>query len=198
MTPDLLALFDFIKFSSQLRAVTRANNATPDRKESVAEHSWHLALTAWVLHEALQQEFGVTIAQDRIIKMCLMHDLVEIVVGDVSIFSPTLRDAAASQEEAAAQEIFAKLPPALGEEMLGLWHEFEAAETLEGKIARAIDRINPALMRLLTEQGWADANANVAWLDRIQLPRHEFSATMLELYQSIRAEALEKGLLPTE
>lgn len=198
MTPDLLALFDFIKFSSQLRAVTRANNATPDRKESVAEHSWHLALTAWVLHEALQQEFGVTIAQDRIIKMCLMHDLVEIVVGDVSIFSTTQREAAASQEEAAAQEIFAKLPPTLGAEMLGLWHEFEAAETLEGKIARAIDRINPALMRLITEQGWADANANVAWLDRIQLPRHEFSTTMLELYQSIRAEALEKGLLPTE
>jgi putative hydrolases of HD superfamily len=198
MTPDLLSIFDFIKFASRLRAVTRANNATPDRKESVAEHSWHLALTAWVLHDTFQQEFGVSIAQDRVIKMCLMHDLVEIVVGDVSIFSPTLREVAANQEEAAAQEIFAKVPPALGEEMLGLWHEFEAAETLEGKIARAIDRINPALMRLLTEQGWADANADSAWLDRIQLPRHEFSTTMLQLYQSVRDEAIAKGLLPTE
>ncbi|MEP7293665.1 MAG: HD domain-containing protein, partial [Chloroflexota bacterium] len=54
---DLPALFDFIKFSAQLREIVRNNNATAERKESVAEHSWHLALMAWVLHSAFEQEF---------------------------------------------------------------------------------------------------------------------------------------------
>ncbi|MEP7294470.1 MAG: HD domain-containing protein [Chloroflexota bacterium] len=195
MTPDLPALFDFIKFSAQLREISRNNNATAARKESVAEHSWHLALMAWVLHSAFEQEFGVSISQERIIKLCLMHDLVEIVVGDVSAWKPEARAAAANQEEAAAQGIFGRLPDALRDEMLGLWHEFENGATLEGKIARGIDRINPALMRMLTGQGWSDVNGDVSRLDTLQLPRLEFSTTFMELYESIKAESVASGLL---
>lgn len=79
--------------------------------------------------------------------------------------------------------------------MMDRWHEFEAGETLESKIARGIDRINPAIMRLTTGQGWLDVNGDVAHLDHIQLARVEFSSTLLELYNSVKEEALEKGLL---
>jgi putative hydrolases of HD superfamily len=195
MNSDLLPLFDFIKFSAQLRQVTRSNNATSDRKESVAEHSWHLALVAWLLHSAFENEFNVKISQERLIKMCLMHDLVEIVVNDVSAWKPAEREAAASQEEAAAQEIFSTLPSDLRDEMLNLWHEFESGETLEGKIARGIDRMNPALMRLLTGQGWSDVAGDVTRLDQLQLSRQGFSSTLMEIYNSIKSEALASGLL---
>ena len=195
MSTDLPALFDFIRFSALLRQVLRTNNATPDRKESVAEHSWHLALMAWMLHSTFEQEFGVPISQERLIKMCLMHDLVEIVVGDVPAWMTAQRVEISGDEEVAAQEMFARLPVDLQAEMLGLWHEFEASETLEAQIAKGIDRVNPALMRLLTEQGWSDMNGDVALLDRLQLPRVGFSAVLSELYESIKREALEKGLL---
>jgi len=188
-------LFDFIKFSAQLRFITRNNNATADRKESVAEHSWHLALVSWVLHKAFEEEFDIKISQERMIKMCLMHDLVEISVGDVSTWKPEERVGKASKEEAAAQQIFSKLPSDLADEMLSLWHEFEKGETLESKIARGIDRVNPALMRMLTGQGWSDVDGDVQHLDHIQLPRLEFSFILKELYESIKDESLAAGLL---
>ena len=191
----LTSLFDFIKFSAQLRSVIRNNNATPDRKESVAEHSWHLALISWVLHKSFEEEFGTKISLERMIKMCLMHDLVEINVGDASTWKPEERIDKESKEEASAQEIFSKLPTELGEEMLGLWHEFEKGETLESKITRGIDRVNPALMRMLTGQGWSDVNGDVRHLDQIQLPRVEFSNVLRELYESIKKESLAAGLL---
>lgn len=189
------SLFDFIKFSSKLRAVIRQNNATPDRKESVAEHSWHLALISWVLHESFEQEFKTKISQQRIIKMCLMHDLVEINVGDISTWKPEERTDKASKEEASAKEIFSRLTPKLSQEMLSLWHELEKGETLEAKIAKGIDRVNPALMRMVTGQGWGDVNGNVSRLDQIQLPRVGFSKTLKKLYESIKKEALSTGLL---
>lgn len=195
MYDELNALFEFIRFSAALRNVVRGNNATVDRRESTAEHSWHLALMAWTLHSAFEREFNVTISQERLIKMCLVHDLVEIVVGDVPVWNLVEREAIALQEEAAAQQIFATLPASLGAEMLSLWHEFEQGETLEAKIARGIDRINPALMRMLTNQGWHEVNVDAPQLDRMQLPRIEFSEVLKALYDSIKAEAFAKGLL---
>jgi putative hydrolases of HD superfamily len=195
MNSEMTALFDFIKFAAQLREIYRNNNATAERKESVAEHSWHLALMAWVLHEAFEKEFNLSISQERIIKMCLMHDIVEIVVGDVSVWKPMARVEVANQEEVAAQAIFARLPESLGAEMLALWHEFEDGATLEGKIARGIDRINPALMRLLTGQGWSDVNGDVQKLDALQLPRVGFSTVLSQFYEEIKAEAVSSGLL---
>lgn len=192
---NLVSLFDFIKFSSQLRSIIRNNNATPDRKESVAEHSWHLALISWILHNSFQDEFNIQISLERMIKMCLMHDLVEINVGDATPWKPIEREGKARKEEAAAQVIFSKLPSELGKEMLDLWHEFEKGETIESKIARGIDRVNPALMRMITGQGWSDINGDARHLDQIQLPRIEFSKILKELYESIKEESLSTGLL---
>lgn len=195
MDSDLDRLFEFIRFSAQLRQITRNNNATIDRKESVAEHSWHLALICWVLHDTFEKEFNVEISQDRLIKMCIMHDLVEINVGDANTWKADEQVGKASKEETAATHIFSRLPTNLAEEMLALWHEFEGGNTLESKIAKGVDRVNPALMRLLTKQGWSDVGGDSTKLDQIQLPRLEFSKTLMSLYKSIKEEALRVGLL---
>src|SRR5690349_19950564 len=110
--------------------------------------------------------------------MCVMDDIVEIVVGDASVCKALDRVETANKEEAAAQAIFAKLPEALEAELLDWWHEFEKGETLGGKIARGIDRINPAMMRLLTGQGSADVARTVEKLDALQVPRVEFSEVL--------------------
>ncbi|GDY31618.1 HD domain-containing protein [Gandjariella thermophila] len=188
------ALFEFVRYSARLREVSRHNEAVPGRRESVAEHSWHLALVCWVLHGEFEREFGTALDLTRMIKMCLMHDLVEIEVGDISAWHGDDRVKRAA-EDAAARRIFGTLPEELGGEFLRLWHEYESATTLEARLVRGVDRLNPALLRHLTGQGWSDVDAAAADLDALQLPRVGVSATLTELYHSIRRDAIAAGLL---
>ncbi|GDY53198.1 hypothetical protein SVIO_038210 [Streptomyces violaceusniger] len=71
-------LFDFIALTARLREIERANNATSERKESVAEHSWHLAMVSWILHAEFEREAGQRLDLTKMLKLCLMHDLVEM------------------------------------------------------------------------------------------------------------------------
>lgn len=200
MPGDLRAVFDFIAFSARLREVERHNNATADRKESVAEHSWHLAMVSWLLHQQFEREFGHALELERMLKMCLMHDLVEIEAGDPSAWATQhsaehTHDKARIEEEV-AQRRFTPLPGPLGTEFLDLWHEYEEGVTPEARLVRGVDRLNPALMRLLTGQGWQDVDADAAALDRLQLPRVQVSETLTALYEEVRDAAVERGLLP--
>jgi putative hydrolases of HD superfamily len=195
VTETRAALFEFIRFSARLREISRHNEAVPGRRESVAEHSWHLALVCWVLQAEFEREFGTSVDLGRMIKMCLMHDLVEIDTDDVSAWQAERYAGRAAAEDAAARRIFATLPGELAAEFLGLWEEYEAGATLEARLVRGVDRLNPALMRQLTGQGWSDVDASAADLDALQLPRVGVSATLTELYRSIRRDAVAAGLL---
>lgn len=199
MRDEIRAVFDFISFSARLREVERSNNATPERKESVAEHSWHLALITWVLHREFERELGRVLDLEKMLKMCLMHDLVEIEAGDPSAWStqhsPQLRHTKALIEEDVARRRFSALPGELSSEFLDLWHEHEAGTTPEARIVRAVDRLNPALMRYLTGQGWRDVGADAEALDHLQLPRLEVSETLTAMYRMVRDDAVARGLL---
>ncbi|KUL38487.1 phosphohydrolase [Streptomyces sp. NRRL F-4489] len=196
MNDHLRDKLDFIFFTARLREVERHNNATATRKESVAEHSWHLALITWILHRDFEQEYGCALDLEKMLKMCLMHDLVEIEAGDPSAWNAHQhgQDKARIEEEV-AQRRFAPLPGGLGAEFLALWHEYEAGETNEARIVRGVDRLNPALMRFLTGQGWQDVNADADALDRLQLPRVQASETLTAVYEEIRDAAVRQGLL---
>ncbi|WHT22942.1 HD domain-containing protein [Crossiella sp. CA-258035] len=201
MTSTLDRLYSFMQFSARLREVQRHNRATPDRAESVAEHSWHLALICWLLRGEFEREFGTPVDLDKMIKMCLLHDLVEIDTGDPSAWrtdgaaegSAEAKRQKALAEEQSAQQRFGSLPEPIGSEMLAVWHEHEAGQTLEARLVRAVDRLNPALMRHLTGQGWSDVGATAADLDNLQLPRLSVSTTLTGLYQRVRAAAVESG-----
>ncbi|GLW18738.1 hydrolase [Streptomyces sp. NBRC 13847] len=195
MENNLREVFDFISFTARLRDVERHNNATPSRKESVAEHSWHLALISWILHREFERESGRKLDLEKMLKMCLMHDLVEIEAGDPSAWNARDRDEKARIEEEVAQRRFASLPDGLGDEFLSLWHEHEEAVTPEARLVRGVDRLNPALMRLLTGQGWQDVGADAAALDRLQLPRVQVSDTLTALYEEVRDAAVARDLL---
>ncbi|WP_326808783.1 HD domain-containing protein [Streptomyces sp. NBC_01775] len=201
MTNSTHALFDFIAYTARLREVERHNNATALRKESVAEHSWHLALVSWVLHTEFERESGLSLDLTRMLKLCLMHDLVEIDAGDPSAWETDPADPAgpagkAQLEDGVAHDRFGALPAPLGRELLALWREYEEGATPEARLVRGVDRLNPALMRLLTGQGWSDVGADAAALDRLQLPRVTASETLTALYEEVRETAVARGLLP--
>ncbi|MGI5351783.1 HD domain-containing protein [Streptomyces sp. CA-250714] len=196
--PDTRPLFDFIAYTARLREVERHNRATATRPESVAEHSWHLAMVCWVLHAEFERESGLRLDLGRMLKLCLMHDVVEIDAGDPSAWHTADEDAVADKartEEAVARERFGALPAPLGPELLALWREYEEGATPEARLVRGVDRLNPALMRLLTGQGWSDVGADAAALDSLQLPRVSVSPALTALYEEVREAAVACGLL---
>jgi putative hydrolases of HD superfamily len=147
---QLAFLAELDKLKSVLRASPLVNGS---RKENSAEHSWHIAMFAFTLAE---HSGGADIL--RVIKMLLLHDIVEIDAGDVPFFATGGDKAAeAKTEREAADRIFGMLPPEQGTQMLTLWLEFEAAETKEARFAKAIDRLQPLLINTLTNGGtWND------------------------------------------
>ncbi len=195
LSQELQQQWDFIAWTARLRGVTRHNNATIDRKESVAEHSWHVALVCMVLGRQLQAEFGHELNMERMLKMAIIHDLVEVDAGDPSVWSATHSEGKAEREEAVAQRRFAQLEASLAAELLDLWHEYETGETPEAISVRGIDRLNPAMMRFLTGQGWQDVDGTTESLDHIQLPRIQFSHALRDLYEEVRESAVHQGLL---
>lgn len=142
----------FILELDKLKAVLRQTKPVGlDRFENSAEHSWQAALTALVLLEEAEPEVDPL----TVLKMMLIHDVVEIDAGDVFTYDELARADIAEKEEAAARRIFGMLPEPLGEELLQLWLEFEAAQTPSAKFAKAIDRVCPVLQNLASEgEGW--------------------------------------------
>lgn len=160
-------LFAFLLEAEKLKSVTRA---TPihdgSRRENSAEHSWTLALYALVLAE----EAAPGVDPLRAVKMLLIHDLVEIDVGDVPIHSAGGAAHGSTEiqsaEAAAAKRIFGLLPKDLGEDLHALWEEFEAAETPTAIYAKSLDRVQPVLLNQLSGGGsWLEYD--VTW-DQLQ------------------------------
>ncbi len=118
------------------------------RQENDAEHSWHLTLLAIILVEHANVP---NLDLMRVLKMVIIHDLVEIDAGDTFAYD-TARMADQHQREAvAADRIFGLLPADQTLEIRGLWDEFEERRTPEAKFAAAIDRFQPMLLNCLTE-----------------------------------------------
>lgn len=154
MTDRLEAQFAFLNEADRLKHVMRATTTVDGaRPENSGEHSWHLALYALVLAD--QAEPGVDI--NRVIRMLLIHDLVEIDVGDVPIHSADgLAHASVettTAEAKAADRIFGLLPPDLGTSLRALWEEFEAAQSPDARFAKSLDRVQPVMANLMSGGG---------------------------------------------
>ena len=130
----LSAQFAFLNEADRLKSVLRATTLCDgSRPENSGEHSWHLALYALTLAD----HAGPDVDINRVIRMLLLHDLVEIDVGDVPIHSQNGTAHASSEtvqaEQRAADRIFGLLPPDIAQQFRALWDEFEAAETPDAR-----------------------------------------------------------------
>ena len=124
------------------------------RRENDAEHSWHLALMAVLLAE-YAAEGGLDLA--RVLKMVVVHDLVEIDAGDTFVYDEAGRSDQSDREREAADRIFSILPPDQAGEIRALWEEFEARRTPESRYAAALDRLQPLLCNYHTQgRAWRE------------------------------------------
>ncbi|BDX05349.1 HD domain-containing protein [Planctobacterium marinum] len=146
---------NFILELDKLKAVYRQALVKTDnnRQENSAEHSWHIAMLAPILLEHVCEDVNLL----RVIKMLLIHDIVEIDAGDTFAFSKQSDlDAQHDKELAAANRIFGLLPESQFHEYRSLWLEFEAAESADARFAKAMDRILPLLQNMQNDGGsWA-------------------------------------------
>ena len=110
-----------------------------ERQENDAEHSWHLALMAFLLSEYANEEVDIF----HVMKMVLIHDLVEIDAGDTYAYDAEGNTTKREREEKAADRIFGILPEDQGKEIRQLWEEFEKGETPEARFAHVLDNFQP-------------------------------------------------------
>ncbi|MEL6958763.1 MAG: HD domain-containing protein [Pseudomonadota bacterium] len=146
----------FVMEADRLKTVIRGTTLCDgSRHENSAEHSWHIMLWALVL----QEHCAEPVRLDRVLTMLLLHDLVEIDVGDHPIHGGHDPDAVARAEEAAATRLFGLLPDYDRPALRALWDEFEAAKTPDAIFAKAIDRAQPLICNLKSGGGsWHDYN----------------------------------------
>jgi putative hydrolase of HD superfamily len=154
MTDRLDRQLAFLVEADRLKRIERASWITGrHRRENSAEHSWHLTLFALTLADHAPK--GVRI--DRVIRMLILHDIVEIDAGDAPIHGSVDAEAMAAKEEAAADRLFGLLPEDQAAEFRALWDEFEAAQTPDAVFAKSLDRFQPPVLNLHAEGGsWPD------------------------------------------
>lgn len=116
------------------------------RRENDAEHSWHIAVMAMLFEEYATEQVNIS----RAVKMCVVHDLIEIYAGDTFAYDAAGNADKAEREAAAADKLFAQLPNEQGAEIRSLWEEFDAMQTSDAKYAACMDRLQPFLHNTLT------------------------------------------------
>lgn len=165
-----------------------------DRKENDAEHSWHLAIMAFMLSEYSNQSVDVL----KVIKMVLMHDIVEIDAGDTYCYDEKGYTTKAEREESAAQRIFGLLPEDQRNEYYQLWREFEDSETSEARFAAVLDRLQP-LMLNYTKKGISWQEHGIYKEQVLNRNKDYFpqSDEIAELITYIIDDAADKGWLKT-
>lgn len=160
---NLDAQMAFLNEVDQLKSINRATRLHDNsRFENSAEHSWHIALYAMILSHYAPDGCDI----NRVIRMLLIHDIVEIDAGDAPIHGDHDAEEMHQKELAAADRLFGMLPNDQSRELRALWDEFEAADSPDARFAKAIDRIPSPLANMANGGGsWTDYNVSLADLD---------------------------------
>ena len=164
-----------------------------DRRENDAEHSWHLAMMAMVLVEHTNFEVDLL----RVMKMVLIHDIVEIDAGDVFFYDKTQSHDNRQEEYDAAVRIFGILPNDQAEELKNLWLEFEARETNDAKFASVLDRLEPMLQNASNKGGTWQEHPDITHSDVLasKLIMKEAATPLWNYAKQVLKESVELGIL---
>ena len=192
-TDTLLKQVAFIKEIDKLKYIQRKTRLfNSDRHENDAEHSWHLAIMVLVLAEHSDKPIDVL----KVVKMVLMHDLVEIDAGDVFIYDTVKNHTNTDAERLAAERIFGLLPEEQAKEYIAIWEEFEEGITDDAKFAKAMDRFEPLLQNTSNNGGtWAEFDVRYDKVYNKKKVIGEGSATIWEYAERLINESVEKGIL---
>lgn len=194
LTANLEQQIKFIIEADKLKGILRKTSPIGEqRKENSAEHSWQVMLSALVLVEHANQEVNIL----RVLKMLMIHDLVEIDVGDTLHYNKS--SSTYENETIAARRIFGILPDKQGEEFFSLWKEFEATETDDAKFATSVDRLMAFIMNSNNNGGsWKELELSAEQVIRKNASILEGATLIWSLAAQLITEAVEKGYLKND
>lgn len=183
----------FIRKIEELKNVQRANMVIGGRRrENSAEHSWHVACIAMVLEPFIKEEISFDL--NRVIKMLLIHDIVEIEAGDTFLYSDETQTQAI-REKIAAENLFGILEGERTKEYLELFEEFEAMNTNDAKVAKAIDNLQPLINYLQVGKVYTDEKPiSEAQVRAKKMFIKDVSLTLWELADDCIKKCTELGL----
>ncbi|MBP7176225.1 MAG: HD domain-containing protein [Thermoclostridium sp.] len=186
----------FILEVDKLKTIFRQSLITDTtRFENDAEHSWHLALMAFLLAEYTEEKVNLL----KVMKMVLMHDIVEIDAGDTYCYDEQAKLDKREREEKCATRIFSMLPDEQAAEMFALWEEFELMETPEARYAAALDRLQPVLLNY-TAQGLSWKNHGIS-VEQVIERNQRIQGSSEKLWSYVKElldDAVAKGYLKRE
>jgi putative hydrolase of HD superfamily len=189
LTRQLQFIIEIDRLKSVLRRTPIMDGS---RQENSAEHSWHLALMALVLAEYADP----AVDTGRVIRMVLLHDLVEIDAGDTFCYDEEGVLSQAERERQAAQRVFGLLPENEGRDLRDLWREFEEGETAEARFAVALDRLQPLLCNMQSQGGsWTIYSINADQVRSRMAPIARSSTRLADLVRALISEAIAQGIL---
>lgn len=190
---DLHARLAFVEEIDKLKSVLRRTRLIDeDRLENSAEHSWHVATMALVLEPCAPTQLDML----KVVKMLLVHDIVEVDVGDTFAYDVKGHEDKLEKEKAAADRIFGLLPDGLGEELKSLRLECEAGETPEGAFAHSIDRFLPILHNYRTDgHAWRQHGIRRSQVyERNKIIRRRCPA-LWKVVENMVEDGVERGML---
>lgn len=163
------------------------------REETDAEHSWHFALMALTLFEYAGIE---KIDINRVIRMALVHDLVEIYAGDTFAYDVSGNEHKEEREKAAADKLYSILPREQAEEYRSLWEEFDRMETPDAIYASAVDRLQPFLSNYLTDgHTWVKHGVSVDQVYKRMEPIKKALPELWEFVEYVVNDSCSKGYI---
>lgn len=162
------------------------------RNENDAEHSWHMAIMAYLLKEYANEQVDIS----KVMLMCLIHDIVEIDAGDTYAYDSKALRTQKEREDAAKKRIFSLLPQDMAKEFTDLFDEFEEFETAESKFAHAMDNLEPLILNSSNNGGdWKEHNVTAKQVYSRQIKTKPGSEKLYEITDKIIKEHIEKGNL---
>lgn len=190
---NLLKQVNFIKEIDKLKYIQRKTKLfNSDRCENDVEHSWHLAMMTIVLAEHSDKPIDVL----KVVKMVLIHDIVEIDAGDTFIYDTTKNHTNTEEELIAAKRIFGLLPTEQAKEFIAIWEEFEEGITNEAKFAKSMDRFEPLLQNVSNNGGtWVEFNVPYQKVYDKKKAIKNGSTAIWNYAENLINESVEKGIL---
>lgn len=190
---DLTQILGFIDEIEKLKLIYRQNMTIDgSRQENSAEHSWHLAMMALLLTDFANDK---TLDLLRVVKMLLIHDLVEIDTGDTFLYDAKQNESKQERELQTAKRLFGLLPDDLGSDLFALWNEFEDRKTPEAKYAAALDAFQPLANHLLSN-GKGIIKHQIKTKTVIESKKHiaDGSSMLWEIAKDVIQKSEDKGL----
>ena len=156
----LSRIVDFCRLADREKFISRRTYLTDgERLENDAEHAWHLAIMALLLHEYANEDVDLL----KVISIVLIHDLVEIYAGDTFAYDQDGLKTQKERENAAADRLFTQLPEDLAAKIRHLWDEFEADETPEAHFAHTLDNFQPMMLQAATDgRAWREGGRKLS------------------------------------